>query len=94
MPRFYFNVHDGKSQFDEQGTELPDWQAARIEAVRLAGYILQDEAKCITPGEDWRIEVTDHTGLILFQIMLQVVMSPALEHSALGVKSDAWLRPL
>jgi hypothetical protein len=47
MPRFHFNVHDGKNIIDEQGTELPNWQAARIEAIHLAGNILRDEAQSI-----------------------------------------------
>jgi hypothetical protein len=78
MARFYFNVHDGKSILDDEGTELPDWRAARIEAIRLAGHILQDDAHRIALGEDWRIEVTDHTGLILFQMTFQVVEAPVL----------------
>jgi hypothetical protein len=82
MPRFHFDVHDGASQLDKKRTVLPDWEAARIEAICFAGHILQDEAKRTALGEDWPIEVTDHTGLILFQITLQMVTSPALEHSA------------
>ena len=78
MPRFHFNVHDGVSQLDKKGTVLPDWEAARIEAICLAGHILQNEAKRIALGEDWRIEVTDHTGLILFQMTFQVVEAPVL----------------
>jgi hypothetical protein len=78
MPRYFFNIHDGKSIIDEEGTELPNWQAARIEAIGLAGHILKDEAHRIALGEDWRIEVTDHTGLILFQMTFQVVEAPVL----------------
>ena len=82
MPRFHFNVHDGVSQLDKKGTVLPDREAARIEAIHFAGCILKDETKRVALGEDWRIEVTDHTGLTLFQIAIQLVTSPALEHSA------------
>jgi hypothetical protein len=78
MPRFHFNVYDGKSIIDEEGTALPNWQAARIEAISLAGNILRDEAHRIALGEDWRIEVTDHTGLILFQMTFQVVEAPVI----------------
>lgn len=80
MPRFYFNIIDGQSYFDEEGTELPDWEAARIEAVKLAGHVMRDEAKRIALGEDWRIEVTDDTGLMLFHITLQVISSPAVRY--------------
>jgi hypothetical protein len=78
MPRFHLNVHDGKSIIDEEGTELPDWQTARIEAIHLAGNILRDAAQSIALGEDWCIEVTDHTGLILFQMTFQVVEAPVI----------------
>lgn len=82
MPRFHFNVYDGKSAIDTEGTELPDWQVAQIEAVRLAGEILKDDAQRVVLGEDWRIEVTDQTGLVLFQLTFQVITSPAVAQSA------------
>jgi hypothetical protein len=78
VPRFHFNVYDGVSTPDLDGTELPDWETARLEAVRLSGEILKDNAKQIALGEDWRIEVTDDTGLILFQMTFLVVSSPVL----------------
>lgn len=81
MPRFHFNVHDGVSSYDTEGTELPDWQTARIEAIRLAGEILKDDAHRIALGEDWRIEVTDPTGLLLFQMTFLVVTAPVMERS-------------
>lgn len=78
MPRYHFNVYDGVSEPDLTGTELADWQVARLEAIRLAGQILKDEAHRIALGEDWRIEVTDSTGLILFQMTFLVVEAPAM----------------
>jgi hypothetical protein len=78
MPRYFFHVHDGCSLLDTEGTELPDWQAARLEAISLAGDILKQDAQRIALGEDWRIEVTDHTGLVLFQMTFLVVESPAM----------------
>lgn len=78
MPRYHFNVFDGLSSLDIEGTELPDWQTARIEAVRLAGEILKDDADRIDLGEDWCIEVTDQTGLVLFRLTLQVIEAPAV----------------
>lgn len=78
MPRYHFNVYDGVRLRDDEGTELPDWQAARLEAIRRAGDILKDDAQRIAVGEDWRIEVTDSTGLILFQMAFLMVESPAV----------------
>jgi len=78
MPRFHFHVHDGYSALDFEGTKLPDWSAARLESIRLAGDILKHDAHRIPLAEDWRIEVTDSAGLILFQMTFLVVESPVL----------------
>ncbi|WP_336487793.1 DUF6894 family protein [Methylobacterium nigriterrae] len=45
MPRFHFNVYDGVRLPDAEGTDLPDWQAARLEAIRKAGEILKEETR-------------------------------------------------
>ncbi|MEL6064001.1 MULTISPECIES: DUF6894 family protein [unclassified Methylobacterium] len=82
MPRFYFHVHDGCSVLDPDGTELADPQAARLEAIRIAGDILKHDAHRIALGEDWRIEVTDDTGLILFQMTFLVIESPVMRRAA------------
>jgi hypothetical protein len=78
MPRFHFNVYDGVNLLDREGTELPNWQAARLEAIQRAGEFLKDEADRVALGEDWRIEVTDHTGLVLFHMSFLVIESPVM----------------
>ena len=77
MPRFHFNVYDGVAAIDAEGTELADWGDARLEAIRLSGEILKDNAKRIALGEDWRMEVTDATGLVLFRLDFIVMASAA-----------------
>ncbi len=67
MPRYHFNIYDGVVLMDKEGVELPHYPAARLEAVRRAAELLADNALAIAVGEDWRIEVTDDRGLILFQ---------------------------
>ncbi|MEH3062359.1 MAG: hypothetical protein PGN33_06140 [Methylobacterium radiotolerans] len=89
MPRFYFNVHDGKSGLDAIGTELPDWDAARVEALRFMGEIMKDNAPHIAADEDWRLEVTDSTGLILFQVALLMTETPLPLHSWQDREDDA-----
>lgn len=78
MPRFYFNVHDGKSFPDEDGSELRDLRAARETAVRLAGDLLRDHAAAFWTGEEWRMEVTDKQGLILFCLTFVAQDAPTL----------------
>ena len=77
MPRFHFNVYGGVCVLDTEGTELPDWQAARLEAIRYAGALLVDEAQHVARGEEWRMEVTDEVGLMLFRLDFSVMASGA-----------------
>lgn len=78
MPLFHFNVLDGVSDIDHEGTELPDVDAAWREARLLAGDIIKDESEWQKLGDEWRIEVTDHAGLILFRIDVAAMRSPLM----------------
>ncbi|TNC05406.1 hypothetical protein FF100_35755 [Methylobacterium terricola] len=78
MPRFFFNVYDGVSMLDDMGSELANWQEARIKAIQFAGEIFMSEAQSIALGEDWRIEVTDERNLVLFRLDFISVEAPAL----------------
>ena len=65
MPRFFFHVHDGVSQRDDEGTVLPDLLTARREAVRLSGSLLHELGGEFWNGESWSLEVTDGRGAVL-----------------------------
>jgi hypothetical protein len=78
MPRYYFNIYDGVDILDDVGTELPDAVFARREAIRYSGAILEDEAERLSLGEEWRMEVLDGTGLMLFCLNFMVTASPAV----------------
>ncbi|KNY24501.1 hypothetical protein [Methylobacterium sp. ARG-1] len=78
MPRFFFNIYDSVSLPDDMGTELADWQEARIQTIEFAGEVIKDEAKRIALGEDWRIEVTDEQKLVLFRFDFISQEAPAL----------------
>ncbi|MBW8813452.1 MAG: hypothetical protein JF588_08505 [Caulobacterales bacterium] len=66
MPRFFFDVHDGSSSIDDDGTELPDEAAARRAAAELAGRMLADEADKFWDGDKWCVDVRDERGGKLF----------------------------
>ena len=78
MPRFFFNVHDGVNLPDEEGTVLANWHEAQTEAIRVAGEIIADSAKILKLGEDWTMEVTDDTGLVLFRLDFHIASSAAI----------------
>ena len=89
MPRFFFHIQDGKSLPDDEGTELLNWDVARLEAISVAGRIISDSAKSIPLGEDWRMEVTDESGLVLFRIDFHVTASPAVRSDKLKREKPA-----
>ena len=80
MPRYFFNVYDDRKLIDEEGTVLPNWRVAQAVAIRYAGELLQSEAERLKAGEDWHLEVTDETGLILFRLDFSLNASSALAH--------------
>jgi hypothetical protein len=82
VPRFYFNIEDGKKIEDHEGTELPDVAAARIESIALAGALLKDAARH-WDGTDWRMTVTDEAGTVVFTLRFSAeVCAPAAQASA------------
>ena len=84
MPRYHFNVYDGHSEMDRIGTEFVNVVEARIQALELAGGLIRESARQADFGEDWRIEVTDSDGMLLFRMDLIVVDAPAVSKAALS----------
>ena len=68
MPRYFFNVHDGHSSLDQEGTDLPSPDVARVMAIRLAGEIFRDEAERMLLGLAWRLAVLDEAGKSVFGV--------------------------
>ena len=62
MPRYFFNVHDGRDIPDETGTVLPGPEAARNQAVIAAGEMLKDLDGKFWSASEWRMRVTDEQG--------------------------------
>lgn len=64
MPRFFFDVQDGKGFVDDVGSECVDLSGARQEAVRFAGEILCDMAQ-LWNGRAWQMKVRDEAGEVV-----------------------------
>jgi hypothetical protein len=63
MRRFYFHVEDDRTTLDQEGTELPDIETARREAISTAGAMLQNgSGAVIWGGKPWRMWITDQPG--------------------------------
>jgi hypothetical protein len=62
MPRYFFHVSDGKDLPDLEGTELPDEDAARSEALVTAGSMLREGDSHFWDGEEWIMRVENDVG--------------------------------
>lgn len=70
MPRYFFHRVDGGFAPDPDGTELPDLDAARTEAVLYAAQSIRDRPDYVWRGRDFRVEVTDEGGALLCTIVV------------------------
>jgi hypothetical protein len=70
MPKFYFHVDDGVlDDPDFHGTELPDEEAARFEAVKAAAEMLKEfDGAVWRQRNPWRMHVTDEAQRLLFTL--------------------------
>jgi hypothetical protein len=72
MPRYFFHVMDGQATIDEDGTELPDVDAARKEAIRIAGEILASgDADGLLAECPWHMTVVDDERKTIFTLAFQ-----------------------
>jgi len=72
MPHFFFNIHDGASAPDQEGTELSDLRAARAQAIETAGAILRENPDPLWTGHPWRMEVTDEERRVLITLYFSI----------------------
>ena len=82
MKIYHFNCVDGARIPDTEGISLPDDQTAQVEAVRFAGEVLQSEPHMLWEKGQWRVEVTDAHGLLLFTVIMIAVDAPKPTHAA------------
>jgi hypothetical protein len=59
MPRYFFNIHHEGSGPDVEGEELPNDEAAWLEATLLARELFKETDGKFRPGQEWSVEVTD-----------------------------------
>ena len=58
MPRYFFDIVDGEDLPDLLGSEWPDIQAARIEAVRYSAEVLKEMPERFWNSEAWTMTVS------------------------------------
>lgn len=73
MQRYFFNVRDGVSYPDAIGQEFSALADARAAAVRFAADVLRDEVDALLRDEEWRVELVDADGGLLFSVVVATV---------------------
>jgi hypothetical protein len=76
MPHYYFNLLDGVRLDDEEGQDLPDDDAARVEATRSARSILADAVWAGRLPLDESIEIVAHGKVIAIVEFRDVLTLP------------------
>jgi len=61
MMRYFFHVKDGTDIPDTEGSELPDDEAARVEAIAASAEMLSDLGRKFWNGNGWEMTVVDET---------------------------------
>lgn len=59
MPRYFFDIKDGRDIPDLEGSEHADLNAARLEAVRYSGEVLREMPEQFWHAEEWKMTVLD-----------------------------------
>jgi hypothetical protein len=64
--RYFFNLAGAVHDPDDEGFELDSLSDARIEAVKVASEYLRDGPEVAWLGDEFRLEVTNGDGSLLF----------------------------
>jgi hypothetical protein len=67
---------------DDEGSELPDFDAAKAEAVNSVRELVSDAVKHEKPVPDWKIEIVDEAGKVLDFVNAREVLYLALQRPA------------
>jgi hypothetical protein len=82
--RFHFQVRTGTHVMVTEFADLVGSDDARIEAAQRIGLLLHAHAGKLWADEDWQMDVTDATGLILFVITIVAARSAATSNTGVS----------
>ena len=75
MPQYQIELRTDEKVWDTLAIKAPNVTALRIELAKFVGELLRDHAEQIWADRDWRIDVTNKDGLILY--VMQITASDA-----------------
>ena len=77
MSKFNIELRTEKRVWETLVVDSADLTALRIEVASFVGDLLKEHAGKIWADEDWRVDVTDQDGLILYVMHLSAIQAPA-----------------
>ena len=77
MSHFRIELRTADRVWEAQDLEMVDLTALRTEVARFVGDLLRDHAKEIWADREWRVDVTDEAGLILYVMHISATDSAA-----------------
>ena len=77
MAKYHIALRTESTVSETVGVERDNLTDLRIELARFVGDLLKDHASEIWADEDWRVDVTDERGLILYIMQVSAMQTPA-----------------
>ena len=78
MSPYNIELRTEKRVWDTLKVESADLTALRIEVATFVGELLKEHAGKIWVDEDWRVDVTDERGLILYVMHVSAIQAAAV----------------
>lgn len=72
MPRYYFNVENGRHIDDEEGCDLPDLAAVRRLALRTMGELLREGCEQDEPHQGLTLHILDEKEVEVMTVRVTV----------------------
>ena len=77
MPNYNIELRTADQVWESVGIAGDDHTELRVEMAKFVGELLKDHAGKIWEDKDWRVDVTDDSGLILYVMHISATDSPA-----------------
>jgi hypothetical protein len=77
MPVYNINIRTESHIADTLQVDRADHTALRLELAKFVGEMLKDHAGQVWIDEDWQIDVSDESGLILYVMHISAMKTPA-----------------
>jgi hypothetical protein len=81
LPKYHIELRTVDQVWDTVDLERDDLEALRVEVAMFVGEMLRDHAAKIWADKDWRVDVTDDAGMILYALSIFATDSPATMHT-------------